>query len=172
MTGVNTTEEKGVGFKIWGADDVVYGPVELPVLVDWIKEERVVGDTWIYSEAADTWNKASQLNEVSMFFRGGAAPGAPRPAGEAAPLVQGIKPGMLRRVKILAEMNDQQLGRFVQPHGDVGGADDPGQTLDDRGKLHQAHSTRAARRTAPPVSHSRTVPGAAPVALAMSRSER
>jgi len=33
---------------------------------------------------------------------------------ETTPLVAGIKPGMLRRVKILADMNDQQLGRFVQ----------------------------------------------------------
>ncbi len=116
MSGVNTTEEKGVGFKIWGADDVVYGPVELPVLVDWIKEERVVADTWIFSEAADAWHKASRLNEISMFFRGGGTGEvAPRQAGgEVAPLVQGIKPGMLRRVKILADMNDQQLGRFVQ----------------------------------------------------------
>ena len=28
-------------FRIWGVDNVIYGPVELPVLVGWIKEERV-----------------------------------------------------------------------------------------------------------------------------------
>ena len=31
----------GVGFKIWGVDNVVYGPVELPTLVNWVKDQRV-----------------------------------------------------------------------------------------------------------------------------------
>ena len=29
-------------FKIWGVDNVVYGPVELLALVGWVKEERVI----------------------------------------------------------------------------------------------------------------------------------
>lgn len=112
---MSATDDSAVGFKIWGADDVVYGPVELPVLVDWIREERVVADTWIYSEANDTWSKASQSSDLSMFFRGHAGGGPAKSAGgEHAPLVDGIRPGMLRRVKILSDMNDQQLGRFVQ----------------------------------------------------------
>ena len=35
------------GFCIWGADNVVYGPVDLPTLVDWVQEERVTANTWI-----------------------------------------------------------------------------------------------------------------------------
>jgi hypothetical protein len=99
----------GTGFKIWGADDVVYGPVELPVLVDWIKDERIVADTWIYSEATDTWQKAAKAPDLGMFFRGRGGDGA---AAGAAP--SGLKPGMLRRVKILSDLDDQQLARFVQ----------------------------------------------------------
>jgi hypothetical protein len=104
-----------VGYKIWGVDNVVYGPVELPVLVDWIREERVTADTWIFSERDESWGKAAQVQELQMFFRRRAA-AAPASGGatEFSPLIPGVKPGALRRVKILAEMDDQQLGRFAQ----------------------------------------------------------
>jgi len=108
---VNPTEE-AVGYKIWGADDVVYGPVELPTLIEWIKDERVEAHTWIYVQHTDLWSKASKVTELAMFFRGSAeaqAAAAPAPNGA----LSGIRPGMLRRVKILADMTDEQLTRFV-----------------------------------------------------------
>src|SRR6267378_2226570 len=46
---------RGAGFKIIGADNVVYGPVELPTLVDWLEEERVTPETWVFSERDDAW---------------------------------------------------------------------------------------------------------------------
>ena len=106
----------GVGFKIWGVDNVVYGPVELPTLVSWVKEERVTADTWIYSEQNDAWRKAPAVPELQMFFRNrpaapGAAPVLQAPAeGGAARL----RPGALRRVKIFAEFSDEQLERMIQ----------------------------------------------------------
>lgn len=107
--------ETGIGFKIWASDDVVYGPVELPTLVEWVREERVEANTWVFSEKTDSWSKAASVPDLAVLFRGKTgAPTGPRPADGPAPLVQGIRPGMLRRVKILSEMTDQQLGRFVQ----------------------------------------------------------
>ena len=108
----------GIGFKIWGVDNVVYGPVELPVLVAWVKEERVTADTWVYSEQNDAWRKAPGVPELQMFFKNrttasgsGAAPVLqPPPDGGAAQL----RPGALRRVKIFAEFSDEQLGRMIQ----------------------------------------------------------
>lgn len=109
-------DNDAITYKIWGADDVVYGPVELPTLIEWVQDERVEANTWIFTEQQDTWQKAAKVPELSIIFNrrsrlAGAGPGQPR---ETTPLVEGIKPGMLRRVKILSEMNDQQLGRFVQ----------------------------------------------------------
>jgi len=102
----------GPGFKIWAVDDVVYGPVDLPTLVEWIADERVLADTWIFSEKADSWHKASALPDTKGRFQGGGSP-ASAPA-QASPLIAGIKPGHLRRVKILSDMTDQQIGRFAQ----------------------------------------------------------
>jgi CRP/FNR family transcriptional regulator, cyclic AMP receptor protein len=105
--------EGGEGFRIWAVDNLVYGPVELPALVGWVKEERVTADTWIFSERDNNWQKAAKIPELQMFFRKKAAPEtvtAPN-TGAAA---QAIKPGSLRRVKIFADMSDEQLEQFIQ----------------------------------------------------------
>jgi hypothetical protein len=102
--------DTGAGFKIWAVDNVVYGPVELPVLVGWVKEERVTADTWIYSEAHDSWSKAAKLPELQLFFHKKASRGdiASTPAA-ATDAAGALKPGSLRRIKILADMLDEQL---------------------------------------------------------------
>src|ERR1044071_1322984 len=100
MPGMATDEN--TGFKIWAVDNIVYGPVELPLLVSWVREERVTRDTWIFAEAADTWRKACQVPELQMVFkRSGAIPGAPATETQFMKAA-GMKPGTLRRVKIFA----------------------------------------------------------------------
>lgn len=99
------------GYKIWGVDGVIYGPVELPTLVSWVKDERVAANTWIYCEGKDSWLKAGQMQELQMFFRAKPSPDS----GVAASFASAhLKPGALRRVKILADMKDAQLERFAQ----------------------------------------------------------
>jgi hypothetical protein len=99
-------------YKVWAVDGVVYGPVELPALVQWVQDERVLADTWIFSEHCDRWDKASRVQELQMFFRSRAIS-----SGDTATNIQplsGVKTGALRRVKILADLSDQQLERFAQ----------------------------------------------------------
>lgn len=106
------TEDR-TGFKIWAVDNVVYGPVELPLLVSWVKEDRVTADTWIYAEAADAWNKARNVPELQMFFRAHKGTGA-GPVSETNFIrALGLKPGALRRIKTFAAMDDAQLERFI-----------------------------------------------------------
>src|SRR5205807_648692 len=100
---------QGAQYSLWGADNVVYGPVELPTLISWIKDERVTGDTWIFDGQNDRWRKAPHLPELQLFFKKKSASGAAEAAGDGKVL----KPGMLRRVKILAELSDEQLERFA-----------------------------------------------------------
>lgn len=103
--------DQAVLYSIWAEDNVVYGPVELPTLVGWIKDERVLAETWVYETQNDRWRKASNIPELQLFFR---KKGDPSVVIAANSDKSGITPGMLRRVKALADLSDEQLNRFVQ----------------------------------------------------------
>jgi len=45
-----------------------YGPVELPTLVAWVKDERVTADTWIFVARTGSWQKAGELPELQILF--------------------------------------------------------------------------------------------------------
>jgi CRP-like cAMP-binding protein len=93
-------------FFIWGIDEAPYGPVELPVLVNWIKDERVLADTWVFARRVGTWQRAADIAELKMFF--GQKSGLRTNASPRA-----VTPGSLRRIKILAELNDAQLEHLM-----------------------------------------------------------
>lgn len=103
-------EGNDTGFTVWGIDQTPYGPVELPVLVDWIKDERVSADTWIYQGASGAWRRASEMPELQMFFR-------PRnlhtPVSPALEGPRGFDARALRRIRILGGLSDEQLERFA-----------------------------------------------------------
>lgn len=93
---------------IWGVDEAPYGPVDLPVLIDWIHDERVVPETWVFSRMANNWMRASELTELKSQFdlKLSAVPDMPQRIG--------IKPGSLRRIKILADLKDNQLAHLAE----------------------------------------------------------
>ena len=93
---------------VWGVDDAPYGPIELSTLTDWIRDERVVADTWIFSRNAGQWQQAANLPELAMQF----APAELMPE-LYRPIEKGIRPGTLRRIKILAELKDAQLAHLA-----------------------------------------------------------
>jgi CRP-like cAMP-binding protein len=109
-------EETEAGFRIWAVDNVVYGPVELPTLVGWVKEKRVTGETWVFSEKDDCWRKAKSVPELLMFFSARASnrQGQIDPGVSDETALFAKKPSSLRRVKIFAQFTDTQLERFVR----------------------------------------------------------
>ena len=100
-----------IDFTVWGADQVAYGPVELPMLVSWVRGERVTAGTWIFDAKNSAWRKASEIPELQMFFRPRA--GVTADASTSAP-TENISASSLRRVKILADMTDEQISNFAQ----------------------------------------------------------
>jgi len=99
-------------FFIWGVDFTAYGPVELPTLIDWIKDGRVLAETWVFTGQTGSWLRAAEIPELvklKVFLE-------PISATEFAMAVSsaGIKPGSLRRIKILASLNDAQLAHLAQ----------------------------------------------------------
>jgi CRP-like cAMP-binding protein len=100
-------------YYVWGADRIGYGPVELPTLVDWIRDERVLTKTWIYVDQENTWTRASDITELKPVFGRRA-----RGTGASGDSSTRITPASLRRIKILAGMEEAALDsllRYMQP---------------------------------------------------------
>src|SRR3954470_316436 len=55
-------------YKIWAVDNMVYGPISLPVLIQWVQEERVLRDTWVHSEAGNAWQPAIEIAPLRPHF--------------------------------------------------------------------------------------------------------
>jgi len=129
MASVSTNTD----FIIWGGDHTAYGPVELPALISWIQDGRVTADTWVYAGKNGSWSKASQVSDLQLFFQ----PKGIAPATPSIESVIGIEPRELRRIKILANMTDEQLSRFakylefekVRPWSMVVKQGDPGEAM-------------------------------------------
>jgi len=95
-------------FFIWGIDDSPYGPVELPVLIDWISDERVLADTWVFARRDGSWQRAAEIPGLQAYFSQTIIPDSAASSGV------GIAPGSLRRIKILSQLNDAQLDRLAE----------------------------------------------------------
>jgi CRP-like cAMP-binding protein len=110
------SDDSAAGYFIWGVDHAVYGPVELPTLVGWIKEERVTADTWLFVERSDCWEKAVRVAELQMFFHSHLHSQDPAMTSAPAtgPAPDSLSPGALRHVKILACLSEEQIERFVR----------------------------------------------------------
>lgn len=100
-------------YKVWAVDDVVYGPVSLRTVLEWVEDERIVRGMWLYPMDTKQWTKAGDLLELNDAIDA-AAEGQDEDFADTGPLVVDLPLNALRKVKILDSMNEQQLGRFVQ----------------------------------------------------------
>jgi CRP-like cAMP-binding protein len=110
-----STTPENFGYFVWGLDKAAYGPVELPTLVAWIKDERVFRETWLYDERSGRWQTAGSFAELQPVFPKQTQAPAPRRAEGEAP---GFKPEELRRIKIFGTFNQAQLEKmagFLEP---------------------------------------------------------
>ena len=95
----------------WGADNIAYGPVELPALISWIRDERVVASSWVIRDDDKIWRRASEQPDLIMFFKSGTTESRTVVVG---PTAQHLKPAMLRRIKVFAEMEENQIVSFCK----------------------------------------------------------
>jgi CRP-like cAMP-binding protein len=82
--------------------------VELPVLIDWISDDRVLADTWVFARRDGSWQRAAEIPGLQAYFSQTIIPDSAASSGA------GIAPGSLRRIKILSQLNDAQLDRLAE----------------------------------------------------------
>ena len=100
---------KGTKYVVWSVDLQAHGPMDLPTLVTWVQSDRVTAETWIFPVKEGVWKRALDLFELQMFFWANAR--CPKPVIGTD---SGLDPAVLRRLKVLADMTDDQLDRFCQ----------------------------------------------------------
>lgn len=97
-------------YRVWATEKIVYGPFDLPTLVDWVRQRRVTAGTWVFCERRSTWIKASAMDELKQLFD----PTQFRPGHLAGAIRAGVNPDVMLRVKVLAGFNDAQLQSFIR----------------------------------------------------------
>ena len=100
--------ETSYNYRAWGDDNIAYGPVELPGLATWVKQGRVRANTWVFREKDSLWSRASDLTELKVLFKSKLPPTA-----AAAAERMGIQPGSLRRIKMLADVDERLLASLL-----------------------------------------------------------
>ena len=98
-------------YKVWAADDVVYGPIDFPLLSQWVREAGG-RDNWVFTEQTESWARAVCRSWACTLKRPADSSNGTI-NGPIDPLIPGVPVGTLQQVDIL-RATDRQRGRFAQ----------------------------------------------------------
>lgn len=94
-------------YYVFAEDHQIYGPADPELLKQWARDALVSPASWIYDESSDAWRKAEGLSILKDCI----ASHTPLPG--SLPNTLGLRGGQLRRIRILADMTDEQAEKFV-----------------------------------------------------------
>jgi CRP/FNR family cyclic AMP-dependent transcriptional regulator len=98
--------------KVLSSDNRVYGPIDFPTLVQWVRERRVQPDTWIHSESANGWFAAGSLPELQSVFAGLSSTSQNKPAAEKS--LGDVAVEELRKFERFAPYSNEELSLLIQ----------------------------------------------------------
>lgn len=98
-------------YRVWAADNQVYGPVPLEILSEWVSDGRVGPEDWVYLEARREWRAARRIEGLSGLF----------PPGEDTMFLMkqasepdGVTPDELRQVSALRGITKKGLVQLIK----------------------------------------------------------
>ena len=83
----------GPVFRVLASDNHSYGPIDLPTLIQWVRERRVQRGTWVFSATSNHWMPASSVSALHPEFDAltAAAEALDVPASSAAVTVEELR---------------------------------------------------------------------------------
>ncbi|MBT5310959.1 MAG: cyclic nucleotide-binding domain-containing protein [Verrucomicrobia bacterium] len=109
-----TLDSEEIHYKVWASDNVVYGPVLLVTLLEWVADGRVTPSTWVFSEEVNSWKPAKTLPALGDALANYHASQAPLPkptkVGQAS---DSITVEQLRQFDQLAGLGQAELKQFI-----------------------------------------------------------
>ncbi len=107
-------DNEEVHYKVWASDNVVYGPVLLETLLEWVADGRVTPDTWVFSQEVNSWKPAKSLSPLGDALGEYHATHAPLPTPtELGQASDSITVDYLRQFDALAGLGQAELEQFI-----------------------------------------------------------
>ena len=98
-------------FKVWASDNLVYGPVDLPTLEQWVEDQRIIAETWVHSETENAWRQARDIPDLARFFHSGQTTVFTRKQVET---LTHCSVEEVRQFNIFSALSNDQLEQFVR----------------------------------------------------------
>ena len=98
-------------FKVLSSDNLIYGPIDLATLVQWVQERRVQRDTWVHWETANNWVVAGSISALQPEFD--ALTGVPEAVPSAEVALQAITLDELRGFERFAPYSNEELALLL-----------------------------------------------------------
>ncbi|MBU6400997.1 MAG: cyclic nucleotide-binding domain-containing protein [Verrucomicrobia bacterium] len=99
---------------IWGQDRVASGPMAFSELVAAARRERLPRETWVFNDQNRVWLPAASLPELEGLFCSQPGVASVPSVGTTLAARPALRPGSLRRIKILAGLDEAQLAVFLR----------------------------------------------------------
>jgi hypothetical protein len=94
-------------YKVWAVDNMVYGPIELQTLVEWVQEGRVTPQTWVHTASRNCWVRAKDFPSLREHF--------PDAADTAyIPRYGAVTAEELRKFPVFARLSLHDLQQFLR----------------------------------------------------------
>jgi hypothetical protein len=98
-------------YRVWAHDNQVYGPIEFATLTEWVHENRVLPDTWVFLDSLNEWLPARKIEPLQHQF----------PAHDTAIMLHPdhtgsdlIAPEELRQFAVLSSLSNQELAKLIR----------------------------------------------------------
>lgn len=93
-------------YKVWAADNMMYGPIDFATLREWVSEDRILSDTWIHSERTNAWYHAREIDALRPHLHSRLPVTAPISGGV-------IHPEELRQFSVFAGISNELLEQLI-----------------------------------------------------------
>src|SRR5882724_3962825 len=100
-----------ITYKVLANDNVVYGPIDMPTLIQWTADERILPETWIMRVIDNAWVPAGLMSELCPYFAEAEAQTKALPVLKATGEVQ---PEELRQFDLFVGVSNEQLIQFLE----------------------------------------------------------
>ena len=97
-------------YRVWATDNLIYGPIDLGTLVQWVQENRVLPETWLHSQRENVWRLAREMTALRRLF----SPGIDTAFLEAqVQASHDVQPEELRQFSLFSALSNAELRQLV-----------------------------------------------------------